>query len=135
MISNLSFRKIEFTEQEVKDFIAKHPTEKIDDVEFVKANDETKTLKDHILLIFYQNALLFANDASQQRSNMNISFNYLNKLHPQLVENIPNLKEHIDKELGEYNKKYEEVVFVQSYKFSQLTTQTTREYTSCLKPA
>lgn len=49
---------IKFTAAEVKDFVTRHPVSEANGAKFITANDKTTGIKDHILLLISQYALL-----------------------------------------------------------------------------
>jgi hypothetical protein len=80
---------VEFTQQEVEDFVKRHPTAEVGGVKFVQANENTKTVKDQLLLVIYQFALLHESEG-QVRDLLTLK--YLQSCHPAVYENIPGLK-------------------------------------------
>lgn len=57
MIRYILENDIDYTEEEVKSFLERHSTSEVNGITFVRANENTQTLKDHLLLVIYQSIL------------------------------------------------------------------------------
>lgn len=87
--NNEEFR---FSEDEIKSYLAGHTTVNFEGVKFPVANENTKTLKDYILLSLHQTGVLSSQENSQLLTDL-IPLKYLEVCHPELLEHIPGLKE------------------------------------------
>lgn len=97
-----------FTEDEIKSYLAGHTTVDFEGVKFPVANENTKTLKDYILLSLHQAGTLYSQENSQLLSDM-IPLKYLETCRPELLQHIPGLKECYDRN-KEAKEKYVEQV-------------------------
>lgn len=108
LIKHVANKDIEFTADEVKDFLSRHPTREVNGKTFVSTNDKTKGVKDNILLVIYQAALLMKDeDLSKIRDRVQLK--YLQVCQPAVYENIPEVKDLVDKTLEAHAKRVQDV--------------------------
>ena len=112
---------IEFTQQEVEDFVKRHPTTEVSGVKFVQANQNTKSAKDQLLLVIYQFSLLHENEG-QVRDLLNLK--YLQSCHPAVYENIPGIKGTVDRLMKEQKERVQKAKEDPSKEFKAKLNQT-----------
>lgn len=99
---------IEFTEEDVKTFLDKHSTSEVNGITFVLQNENTQTVKDHLLLTIYQ-SILAIKESEVKNLRDKAALKYLQLCKPSIYEHIPEVKEFIDSEFEAHKAKIEEV--------------------------
>lgn len=87
---------IEFTAEEIKEFLSRHKEAQHGSVKFVQANETTKTIKDHILLTIYQYSLLYIGQKSSYRQLLSLlAYKSDSKKNGVIAKEIPHLQEKV----------------------------------------
>ena len=101
---------IQFTEEEVKDFVSRHTTEEYDGVALPVENETTQGIKDYLLLTLYQGAALFSHEKAS-RIRDPLLFKYLETCKPEIFNNIPGF-DHIWEDYLEKSQEGRDKVFL-----------------------
>lgn len=84
-VNYIANNDITFSEEEVNDFLERHPAPTEGERKSLTANSSTSSLKDYLLLSLAQE------EATESRNSL--LFKYLSVCHPVLLEKFPHLKE------------------------------------------
>jgi len=110
-IKYISNHNITFTDEEVKDFLERHPLEEICGIQFPKANETTKTVKDYLMLSLFQAGKVLSDERAFKVRDI-LLLKYVESCHPDLMENIEGLKQIYDDFITDYKERIISVIFI-----------------------
>jgi len=110
-IKYISNNNITFTDEEVKDFLERHPLEEICGIQFPKANETTKTVKDYLMLSLFQAGKVLSDERAFKVRDI-LLLKYVESCHPDLMENIEGLKQIYDDFITDYKERIISVIFI-----------------------
>jgi len=103
-IKYIANNNITFTSEEIKKFIEDHPLEEVSEVQFSQANENTKSIKDYLLLSLYQAGNVLSHEKAFKIRDI-LLLKYIESCHPEILEHMEGVKKIYDDFLVEYNER------------------------------